>query len=64
MNPKKLVEHLDKVPQIALVQGWVPMSLRKKVAEQMKLDRREDKTVTWNSFLEAACKAYLDGRKR
>ncbi len=47
----------------ALIQGSVPEALRLEVAKQMKRDKDSGVTVTWNTFLEAACRAYLNERK-
>ncbi len=49
----------QKSKDTVLVQGKVDKELRKKTAQKMKSN-----SVTWDEFLTAACKAYLDNPKK
>lgn len=65
MSAKKLTDFLKtKAPEDrAAIQGYVPGALRKQVLGQMRKDKGSGQKVTWDSFLEAACRAYLSERK-
>ncbi|CAB4150047.1 hypothetical protein UFOVP558_65 [uncultured Caudovirales phage] len=62
--PKKITDFLKPEPpkETAPVQGYVPRSLRDDVLKQMKTDKDAGTKITWDSFLEAACRAYLAER--
>lgn len=65
-TPKKITDFLDHepAPEKASVQGYVPKPLRERVLQQFKTDKEAGMKITWDSFLEAACLAYLAERKR
>lgn len=63
----RITQIIDKkaeaVPEKRLIQGYVPSELRDDVLAQFAKDKASGIKITWDSFLEAACLAYLSERK-
>ena len=52
----------EKDEEVVAVQGYVPAELREQVVAQMSADKKAGFKITWDLFMEAACRAYLEER--
>jgi len=65
MAKSKLTENFQKLSKdddFLLVQAYIPADLRKKAADQIKIDRKNGFDVTWDKLIELCVRQYLEER--